>query len=120
MRFRIRRPPDFERLHVGRLVGDVFRQLDVRRAGLLQTREAERLPDDLRRRLGAADARAPLRDGAEHAHHVDVLVRLLVRSLEADLSSDRNEWSAIDLRVGDAGEQVGRARAQRREAHPGV
>ena len=120
LRFWIRRPAYLEGQRVGVLARDVFRELDVSRARLLQTRQAEGLADDLRRRFGHADAGAPLRDRAEHPHDVDVLVRFLVRTLESDLPGDGDERGAVDLCVRHSGDEVGRARPQRGEAHPGI
>src|SRR2546425_1125178 len=74
-RLSVRRAPDLERLEVDPLVGDVLGQLDVGRAGLLQTREAEGFAHDLGRRVRDVDPRAPLRDRSEHADDIDVLVR---------------------------------------------
>src|SRR5437868_3008018 len=120
LRFRIRRPPHFERLHVDVLTGDVFRKLDVGRPWLLETREAEGLADDLGRRLADADPRAPFRDRAEHAHDVDVLVRFLMRAFETDLARDRDEGSAVDLRVGDSGDEIRGTRPECGQADTGI
>src|SRR5437868_1740717 len=120
LRFRIRRPPHFQRLHVDVLAGDVFGKLDMRRARFLETRDAKGLAHDLRRRLADADARTPFRDRAEHADDVDVLVRFLMGAFEADLARDRDERSAVDLRVGDSGDEIGRAGPERGKADTGI
>src|SRR5438270_8488573 len=90
------------------------------RPGFLETREAESLADDLRGRLGDGDPRAPLRHRVEHPHDVDVLVRFLVGALETDLTGDGDEWGAVDMRVRDSGDEVGRAGTERGQAHPRI
>ena len=114
---RVRRPTHLERRHVHGLRSDVLGQLDVRRARLLDARQAERLAHDLGHRVGDGDARRPFRDRLEHPHDVHVLVRLHVRALESRLAGDRDERRAVELRIGDAGEQVRRAGSERRETH---
>src|SRR4029077_12834896 len=120
LRLRIRGTPDLEGLHVDGLAGDVLGKLDVRGPRFLETREAEGLAYDLGRRLADADPRAPFRDRAKHADDVDVLMRFLVRALQTDLPGDRDERRAIDVRVGNPSDEVGRARAKRGEAHAGI
>ena len=117
---RVRSAPHLERLHVYALPGEVLGQLDMRGAGLLEPSEAKGLADDLRRRVGDADPRRPLRDRRQHPDHVDVLVGLLVDALEPGLARDRNQRRAIELRVGDAGEQVRRSRTERGQADSGI
>jgi hypothetical protein len=86
----------------------------VRRAGLLDARDTERLAHDLGHGVSDGDARRPLRDRTEHPDDVDVLVRLLVDALQTCLSRDRDKRRAVELRVGDAGQQIRRARTQGR------
>src|SRR2546428_3818741 len=119
LRLWIRRAADLERRHVDGLARDILGELDVRGAGLLDARETERLAYDLGHGLGDGDAGRPLRDRLEHPDDVDVLVRLLVVTLEAGLTGDPVERRAIQLRVGDTGEEVRGAGAERREAHAG-
>ena len=92
----------------------------MRRAGFLEARETERLSHDLGHRVRHGDARRPLRDRLEHPNNVDVLVRFQVHTLEPGLAGDRDERCAVELRIGDAGEEVRRSRAERREAHAGI
>ena len=47
-------------------------------------------------------------------------MRFEVDALESRLSGDRDERCAVELRIGDAGEEVRRSRAERREAHAGI
>ncbi len=67
-------PPDREGHRHDLALGDVLGQLDVRRAGLLKARQAERFPNDLWRGLRKLDARIPFHDRREHPQHVNVLV----------------------------------------------
>src|SRR5204863_3911567 len=97
LRLWIRGPADLERLHVGVLPRDVLGELDMRGARLLETREPEGLADDLGGRLGDADPRAPFRDRAEHAHDVDVLMRLLRRAFEGELTGDGEKRVAAGM-----------------------
>ena len=62
----------------------------------------------------------PLRDRLEHRDDVDVLVGLLVHPLEVALAGQRDERRAVEQRVGDAGDEVRRARAERAEADAGA
>ena len=94
----------------------VLGQLDVGRPGLLRLRDLERLAHRLGDDPRARQPRVPLRDRLEHRHDVDVLVRLLVHPLEVALAGDRDQRRAVQERVGDGGDQVGRARPQRAEA----
>ena len=68
-----------------------------------------------RRRL--LDALVPLRHGLEHAHDVDELVRLLVELVEPGLAGDRDHRRVVEVRVGDAGHEVGGTRAEGRHRH---
>ena len=104
LRSGVRRAPHLERLHIDLLRRDVLRELDVRRAGLLQACQPERLPHHLGGRFGDGDPGAPLRDRPEHPDDIEVLVRFLVRALEPCLSGYRDERRAVELRVRDAGQ----------------
>ena len=61
----------------------------------------------------ALDPGVPLRDRPEHVDDVDDLVRLLVERLGRGLAGDRDDRRAIEVRVGDPGQEVRRARAER-------
>ena len=93
--------------------GDVLRQLDVRRPGLLQRRDPEGLAHDLGDELGLPDARVPLRDGLEHPHDVDDLVRLLVELGGRGLPGDRDHRRAVQECVRHARDEVRRAGTER-------
>ena len=98
---------------LGRRGGQVLGQLDVGRAGLLEGRDAERLADDLGDRLDPLHARVPFRDRREHVDDVDDLVGLLVELVRGRLAGDRDHRGAVEVRVGDAGDEVRRARPER-------
>ena len=51
---------------------------------------------------------------------VDVLVGLLVHPLEVALAGQRDQRRAVEQGVGDPGDEVGRARAERAQADPGA
>ena len=94
----------------------VVGQLEVGGARLLALGDGEglahRLGDDLR----VVDARVPLRHGLHHPHDVDVLVALLVHLREARLARQRDHRRAVEVGVGEAGDEVGRAGPERAEA----
>ena len=94
--------------------GEVLRQLDVSRARLLEGRDTEGLPDDLRDRLDPFDMGVPLGDGLDHPDDVDDLMGLLVELVRARLAGDRDHRGAVEVGVRDAGHEVRRARAERR------
>ena len=107
-------PPTICGLH------DVVGQLEVGGARLLPLGDREclahRLGDDLR----VVDAGVPLRHRLHHPHDVDVLVALLVHLGEAGLPGQRHHRRAVEEGVGEAGDEVGRARAERPQADAGV
>ena len=94
--------------------GEVLRELDVGRPRLLELGDPERLADDLGDRARLLDALVPLRHGLEHPHDVDVLVRFLVELVETGLAGDRDHRRVVEERVGDPGDEVGRARTEGR------
>ena len=53
-------------------------------------------------------------------HDVDVLVDSLVHALEVALAGQRHQRRAVEEGVGDGGDQVGGARAERAEADAGA
>ena len=88
--------------------------------GLLEDRDAERLADDLGDRLDPLDAGVPLRDRLDHPDDVDDLVGFLVELVGAGLAGDRDHRRPIEEGVGDAGDEVGRARPERRHRDRGA
>ena len=89
------------------------------RAGLLELGDAERLADDLGHRRRLLDALVPLRHRLEHADDVDELVRLLVELVEPGLAGDGDHRRVVEVRVGDPGDEVGRAGPEGRHGHGG-
>jgi hypothetical protein len=51
---------------------------------------------------------------------VDVLMRFLVDAIPARLPGDRHERRTVEVGIGHAGGEVGRAGPERREAHAGA
>ena len=103
------------------LVGhDVLGQLDVGRARLLRLGDLERLAHDLGDDLARVQPRVPLRHRLHDRDDVDVLVRLLVHALEVALAGQGDERRAVEERVGDRGDQVRGAGAERAEADAGA
>ena len=82
--------------------------------GFSMPRHPERLGDDLGDRARDLDPCRPLRDRLEHPRDVDVLVRLLVDLVDPGLPGERDHRRAVEVGVGDAGDEVRRARPQRR------
>ena len=64
--------------------------------------------------------RVPLRHRLHDRDDVDVLVRLLVHALEVALAGEGDERRAVEEGVGDRGDQVRGARAERAEADAGA
>ena len=98
----------------------VLGQLDVGRAGLLRLGDLERLAHDLGDDVARVQARVPLRHRLHDRDDVDVLVGLLVHALEVALAGQGDERRAVEEGVGDRGDQVRGARAERAEADAGA
>jgi len=90
------------------------------RAGLLELGDLERLPDGLVDDAGVRYLGVPLRHWLERVHHVERLMTLLVESFETALARNRHERGLVEVRVGDARQQVGRARPERGEADASI
>ena len=95
---------------------DVARQIDMGRARFLLLRVLEGIADDFVDRISADNLAAALRHRLEQRHEVEILVRRDVHALRADLARDADERRAIHIRIGDARDEVCRARAERAEA----
>ena len=89
-------------------------QLDVGGAGLLERRDAERLAHDLGDHGDPLDPGVPLRHRPEHVDDVDDLVGLLVELVGGGLAGDGDDRRAVEVGVGDAGQEVRRAGPERR------
>ena len=97
----------------------VLGQLQVGRSRLLRLRHLEGLPNYLGYDLRTGYARVPLDDRAQNAKQVDVLMGLLVHTLEVGLTGQGDERGAVQERIGDCRDQVGGARAEGPEADTG-
>ena len=71
-------------------------------------------------RARVVDPGVPLGHRLHHLDGVDELVGLLVHAGQVDLAGDRHQRGVVQVGVGDAGGQVGRARTQRGQAHAGL
>ena len=109
-----------ERFGRARHVRDVLRQVDVGGAGLAALGVLEREPADLRDCVRPHDDLRALGYGAEHGREVEVLVARELHELTGDLPRDRDERRAVQKRVGHAGDEVRRARPERRQANTGA
>ena len=98
------------------VLGDVLRQLDQHRAGLLGLGDLEGLAHDLGDVVRLVHRLRPLGDGAEHGDRVHVLVALLVQPLGAGLADEADHGRAVHVGVGDAGHEIGGAGAEGAEA----
>ena len=98
------------------MLRDVLRQLDQHRARLLGLGDLEGLAYDLGDVVRLVHRLRPLGDGAEHGDRVHVLVALLVEALGAGLADEADQRCAVHVGVGDAGHEIGGARAEGAEA----
>ena len=99
---------------------DVFRELQMAGARLFLLRALERLAHRLGHHRAGLDARVPLRERPEDVDDVDELVRLLVQQIARELARDRHHRRAVEVGVGEPGGEVGRAGAERGQAHAGL
>jgi len=110
------------RLHGDRLLldlhlRDVLGEVDEGAARLLGLRDLEGLAHHFRHDLGCDDLRAVLRDRLEHVHEIEDLVAFLVQARGGTLPRDRDDGRAVHVRVRNAGDEVGGARAERGHAN---
>ncbi len=102
---------------VGRRDRHIFRQVEMHRPHRLGEREADRLDQrladaallQLQRRLG---------DRLEQRVVVDPHLDAAAELIGVEVAGDRDHRRAIEPGVADAGREVGRARAERRDAKP--
>lgn len=87
---------------------------------LLGLGHLEGLANDLGYDLGAGYACVPLDDGAKDPEEIDVLVGLLVHTLEVGLAGQGDERRAIEERVGDRCDEVGGPGPEGPEADTGA
>ena len=96
--------------------GDVLGNVQQHRAGAAAARDGERLADGVGQFIDAAHEVVALRDRHRHAGDVDLLKRVLAQQARADVAGDAHDGRGVHIGGGDAGDQVRRARAGRREA----
>ena len=117
------RPPEGTRQldsRIGRALGHVFGQLDVHRAGPLGLGQLEGIAHYRGDRARVGDGDGLLGDRPHEAHDVDELKARLPVVPEGLLPRDGHERRANELGMGNAGDEVRRARAQGRKADAGL
>ena len=88
--------------------------------GRPERRDAKGLGEDARNVRGAPDDEAVLHDRQRDPEDVDFLEGVGAHQRRADLAGDRDHRHAVEEGVGDAGDEVGRARPGGREADAGL
>lgn len=102
-----------------RRIGDlhVLGQVDQDRPGASLARDAKRFAHDLRKFLHPPHQKAVLDDRHGHAEHVQFLERIGAQQGRGDLAGQAHHRYRIEHRIGDAGDQIGGARAGGGHAH---
>jgi hypothetical protein len=95
----------------------VLRQVDQHRPGAAAARNAEGLGHHHRQVLDTAHDEAVLDHRQGHAEHVQFLERVGAHQVVRHLAGQHHHRHRIQHRIGDAGDQVGCARAGGRHAH---
>ena len=98
----------------------VLRHVDDDRSWPSRGRDAKRVGNHLEQLAGASCQVVVLRDRDGESVGVDLLERVGPDHAARHLAGDGDERDRVELRVGDAGQQVGRAGAGRPEAHGGT
>jgi hypothetical protein len=96
---------------------DVLGQVDQHRAGSAGAGDLKGSGEDLGDLLGPGELEGGLGDRADHAHHVDLLEGLGADGGAGHLPGDGHHGHAVHVGGGQAGEQVGGARAAGGDAH---
>src|SRR5207244_13320947 len=91
------------------------RALEVDRALARRERDAQAAVDD-RRGVARGEARLPLGDRRVERAQVELLVGRDLVAVGRELAGEREDRRAVEVAVRDPGDQVRRARAERREA----
>ncbi len=89
----------------------VLGQIDQHRAGATLAGDPEGIGDDLRQVFHATHQPAVLDDRQGQPEHVQFLERVGAQQRGGDLAGDADHRHRIQHRIGDAGDQVGGARA---------
>ena len=97
----------------------VLRQRDHHRAGPAVHRGEEGARHDLRNARRIVDLGRPFRHRAEHGAVIELLKRLALAHLAADLADEHDHRRGVLLGDVDAGRGIGGARPARDEAHAG-
>ena len=87
---------------------------------LFQLRKLKGFPHNLGDNFGRVDSAIPLSYRLEHADHVNALVALVVKAIQAALSRNGDEGSLVEVRIGNPCQKVRRSRAECREADAGL
>ena len=95
----------------------VLGQVDQHGAGAAFAGDAEGFVHDAGQVIHAAHEEAVLDDRQRHAEHVQLLEGVGAHQRGADLAGDHHHRRRIQEGIGDAGDQVRRARARRGHAH---
>ena len=99
------------------LLQGVLGDVDVDGPGAAGAGEVERLGDDVRDVVGVPDQVVVLGHRQRDAGDVDLLERVLADQRTRDVAGDRDHRDRVQLRRGDRGDEVGRARAAGAHAH---
>ncbi|MNV43701.1 hypothetical protein D3C71_1354250 [compost metagenome] len=95
----------------------ILGQVDQHRAGPSFTGDTERFGNHLRQLVDTAHQPAVFDDRHGHAEHIQFLERVGAEQRSAYLSGQAHHRYRVEHRVGDAGDQVGRAGAGRGHAY---
>ena len=109
-----------DRRRIGLLVGDVLGEFEVGRARLLLLGEAEGLADPARDIVGAGELVGIFGDRLHHRDDVENLEAALLRFLDRLLAGHHQDRHAAELGISGGGDEVGRARPERRQADAGL
>ena len=81
----------------------IFGQLKMSGPWLFGLRDLERLANRLRNNLRPGNLGVPFRDHLEHRQRVDVLVRLLVPSIQRGLCGDGHKRRTVEIGISHSG-----------------
>ena len=99
---------------------DILRQIDQDGAGTPAFRDLEGLGDHLRNPHRVPDNDRVFHDRHRHAEHVDFLEGIRPHQSGRHLAGQDDHRHAVQIGIGDAGQEIGGARPGGREAHAGL
>ena len=102
---------------LGRRGSDILRDVDEHRTRTSGLRDAERLADGIRELLYVTYHEIVLGDRHGDAGDIDLLEGVSADEARADVAGDGDHRDGVHISRCDAGDEVGRARAARCEAH---